>query len=135
LPEIKYRRILNNIFGPGSWALLPRGKHFYNPDKSYVTVPYGLYINGRFISQTWGEHEEQIRSISTALEGAKSNALMRCCKDLGIASELWDPNFIFEWINQYAIKVWVDDIKNQKGKKMLWRRKDRKKFSYPWKEV
>ena len=27
--------------------------------------------------------------ISTAQEGAKSNALMRCCKDLGIASELW----------------------------------------------
>lgn len=27
--------------------------------------------------------------IPTATEGAKSNALMRCCKDLGIASELW----------------------------------------------
>ncbi len=26
-----------------------------------------------------------------ACESAKSNALMRCCKDLGIASELWDP--------------------------------------------
>ena len=27
--------------------------------------------------------------IPTATEAAKSNALMRCCKDLGIASELW----------------------------------------------
>jgi hypothetical protein len=27
--------------------------------------------------------------ITTATEGCKSNALMRCCKDLGIASELW----------------------------------------------
>lgn len=27
--------------------------------------------------------------IATATEGCKSNALMRCCKDLGIASELW----------------------------------------------
>lgn len=26
-----------------------------------------------------------------AMEAAKSNALMRCCKDLGVASELWDP--------------------------------------------
>jgi hypothetical protein len=26
-----------------------------------------------------------------AMEAAKSNALVRCCKDLGIASELWDP--------------------------------------------
>ena len=27
--------------------------------------------------------------IPTATESCKSNALMRCCKDLGIASELW----------------------------------------------
>ena len=27
--------------------------------------------------------------LPTATEGCKSNALMRCCKDLGIASELW----------------------------------------------
>ena len=26
LPEIKYRRILNESFGPGGWALLPRGE-------------------------------------------------------------------------------------------------------------
>lgn len=28
-------------------------------------------------------------NLATASEGCKSNALMRCCKDLGIASELW----------------------------------------------
>ena len=27
--------------------------------------------------------------VATATEACKSNALMRCCKDLGIASELW----------------------------------------------
>ena len=27
--------------------------------------------------------------IATATEASKSNALMRCCKDLGVASELW----------------------------------------------
>lgn len=26
LPEIKYRRILNQAFGPGGWALMPRGE-------------------------------------------------------------------------------------------------------------
>jgi hypothetical protein len=60
---------------------------------------------------------------------------MRCCKDLGIASELWDPSFILDWTNEYAIKVWCEDLKGGKGKKMFWRRKDRKKFSFPWKEV
>ena len=30
LPEIKYRRILNRAFGPGGWAMMPRGEpsHF-----------------------------------------------------------------------------------------------------------
>lgn len=31
--------------------------------------------------------------LPTATEGCKSNALMRCCKDLGIASELWSVPF------------------------------------------
>lgn len=26
LPEIKYRRILNQAFGPGGWALMPYGE-------------------------------------------------------------------------------------------------------------
>lgn len=30
--------------------------------------------------------------IATATEACKSNALMRCCKDLGVASELWCVN-------------------------------------------
>lgn len=81
LPEIKYRRILNSAFGPGGWALLPRGPHIYNPDRSLVTAEYALYCQGRFVSQAWGEQEQfGFRSIATALEGAKSNALMRCCK-------------------------------------------------------
>ena len=46
------------------------------------------------MSQSIGEHTSYTKfnlSYGKALESAKSNALMRCCKDLGIASELWDP--------------------------------------------
>ena len=35
LPEIKYRRILNQAFGPGGWALMPRGE----------TLHYQVLIN------------------------------------------------------------------------------------------
>ncbi len=37
LPEIKYRRILNLAFGPGGWALMPRGDtlHFQVRGISY----------------------------------------------------------------------------------------------------
>lgn len=61
-------------------------------------------------------------SLATALEAAKSNALMRCCKDIGIASELWDPSFNTKWRSTHCVQVWV---MNRDGKKRkLWRRKD-----------
>lgn len=44
----------------------------------------------RLVAIARGENEYFDPSgIPTAAEGCKSNALMRCCKDLGIASELW----------------------------------------------
>ena len=44
----------------------------------------------RLVAIARGEQEYFDPSgIPTATEGCKSNALMRCCKDLGIASELW----------------------------------------------
>jgi hypothetical protein len=49
--------------------------------------------HGRLVSVARGEQDYfDPEGIATATEGCKSNALMRCCKDLGIASELWyDP--------------------------------------------
>jgi Mitochondrial genome maintenance MGM101 len=62
--------------------------------------------------------------IATATEACKSNALMRCCKDLGIASELWcvarlpqslylisgcrDPRFIREFKTTHCVEVFVE---------------------------
>ena len=55
-----------------------------------------------------------------------------CCKDLGIASELWDPVFIAKWKPKYAVHCLVTHA--TKGtRNMLWRRKDRS-FEYPFKE-
>jgi hypothetical protein len=66
------------------------------------------------------------------MEAIKSNALTRCCKDLGIASELWDPVFIYEWKKKSTSTVFCTHQRT-KEKKRLWRRKDRE-FDYPWKE-
>lgn len=81
LPGSKYRKILNKAFGPGGWGLMPRGG--YKVDGNFVSQEYALFCNGQFVSQAWGEQsydEQGVKSIATALEGAKSNALMRCCK-------------------------------------------------------
>ena len=57
---------------------------------------------------------------------------MRCCKDLGVASELWDPAFVREYKQKYCIFVLGVHI-STKQKKWLWRRKDRP-LEYPWRE-
>lgn len=45
LPEIKYRRILNQAFGPGGWGLVPRGETVVTPNA--VTREYALVALGR----------------------------------------------------------------------------------------
>ena len=56
--------------------------------------------------------------IPTATEGCKSNALMRCCKDLGIASELWDPVFLRDFIARNVREVWVEHVVSKKKRRI-----------------
>lgn len=74
--------------------------------------------------------------VPTAIEACKSNALMRCCKDLGIASELWydatlilsvqgphvlilvvphrDPHFVREYKAKHCKEVFVEHVTTKK---------------------
>lgn len=132
LPEIKYRRVLNRAFGPGGWGLAPRSETNVGP--KIVSREYALVCLGRLVAVARGEQEYfDQNGIPTATEAVKSNALMRCCKDLGIASELWDPRFIREFKAKYCVEVFAEHVPTKKKKK-LWRRKDQPKFEYPYKE-
>jgi len=131
LPEIKYRRILNRAFGPGGWGLAPRGETIVTPKS--ITREYALVAHGRLVSVARGEQDYfSPEGIPTATEGCKSNALMRCCKDLGVASELWDPRFIRRFMKDKAKQVWVEHVPSKK-KKQMWLRKD-DEVRYPYKE-
>ncbi|KAI0400265.1 mitochondrial genome maintenance MGM101 [Xylaria palmicola] len=131
LPEIKYRRILNAAFGPGGWGLAPRGQLMVQD--RLVTREYALVVHGRFVAQARGEQQYfNEDGVSTAAEGCKSNALMRCCKDLGIASELWDPRFIRRFKKEHTVTKWVENVNSGKRIRM-WLRKD-DEVGYPWKE-
>ncbi|KAK5820765.1 mitochondrial genome maintenance MGM101-domain-containing protein [Linnemannia elongata] len=130
LPEIKYRRILNKAFGPGGWGLAPRSEHSISPKN--ISREYALVCKGRFVSTARGEQAYfDADNLATASEGCKSNALMRCCKDLGVASELWDPAFIRKFKKQYCEEVFVEHAVT-KRKKKLWKRKDQGDFDYPY---
>ena len=132
LPEIKYRRILNRAFGPGAWGLAPRGETIVTAKA--VTREYALVVHGRLVSISRGEMDFfSPEGIPTSAEGCKSNALMRCCKDLGVASELWDPRFIRKFIAQHAKEVWVEHVATKKKKK-VWLRKD-DAIRHPYKET
>ncbi|KAJ7182561.1 mitochondrial genome maintenance protein [Mycena crocata] len=132
LPEIKYRRVLNRAFGPGAWGLAPRSETNVGP--RIVSREYALVCHGRLVAIARGEQEYFDPSgIPTATEACKSNALMRCSKDLGIASELWDPRFIREFKAKYCVEIFAEHIPTKKKKKM-WRRKDQPKLGYPYQE-
>ncbi|KAL2022436.1 hypothetical protein VTK56DRAFT_5265 [Thermocarpiscus australiensis] len=132
LPEIKYRRILNKAFGPGGWGLAPRGELVVG--EKVVTREYALVVHGRFIAQARGECQYfSEETIPTAGEGCKSNALLRCCKDLGIASELWDPRFIREFKREHCREIWVEHVVTKK-RRQIWTRKDGEP-AYPYQAV
>lgn len=137
LPEIKYRKILNQAFGIGAWSLI-----LLNPvideQRSVVYYDGALFIKGRYHARATGEQiyikNNPNMTWATALEGAKSNCLMRCCKDLGIASELWDPQFIKKYKKEYGLQVWCEN--QAKQKKLFWRRKSDPPYNiFPWKEI
>ncbi|RLV92108.1 Mitochondrial genome maintenance protein [Spathaspora sp. JA1] len=134
LPEIKYRRTLNRAFGPGGWGMAPRSESMVLPGQ--ISREYALVCHGRLVSIARGEQDYfgGQEKVTTALEGCKSNALMRCCKDLGIASELWDPSFIRKFKKEYCDDVFAEHV-NTKKKKKLWKLKSVKTLDYPYKIV
>ncbi|TNY21656.1 mitochondrial genome maintenance MGM101-domain-containing protein [Rhodotorula diobovata] len=132
LPEILYRRILNKAFGPGGWGMVPRGE--MTVLKNLVTREWGLVAGGRLVSVARGEQTFFDPSgVPTASEGCKSNALMRCCKDLGIASELWDPVFIRAFKKAHCVEAWTEHVVSKKKQKR-WRKK-KLAFEYPYAEA
>jgi hypothetical protein len=58
---------------------------------------------------------------------------MRCCKDLGIASELWDPRFIRKFTTDMTKEVWVEHVTTKKKKKIVLRKDDA--VRYPFKQT
>ncbi|KAK6501239.1 hypothetical protein TWF481_009082 [Arthrobotrys musiformis] len=134
LPEIKYRRILNRAFGPGGWGLAPRGETQISEKPNgggMVTREYALVCHGRLVSVARGEQDYFDEfGIPTAMEACKSNAMMRCCKDLGVASELWDPRFIKKWKKENANEMFGEHVITKKKKKLWVRKGDSLEYPY-----
>jgi hypothetical protein len=58
---------------------------------------------------------------------------MRCCKDLGVASELWDPRFIRRFLAENGKEMIVEHVTTKKRRRHFMRKDDQ--VRYPFKEV
>jgi hypothetical protein len=121
-----YATRLRRAFGM-KWALLPASqpKATTTQDgKPCIVWDFYLFVGGKYVAYAVGEHIEERMgrgmSYTESLESAKSNALMRCCKQIGIGLELWDRNWIEIWKKKYAETY--EEYKNG-YKKIYWRRK------------
>jgi hypothetical protein len=102
---------LNEVFGPGQWALIPRQR--WSEDFSYfkdngeeivgkkVYVEAMLCVRGAFVAEAVGDMDYYPKNLSTnygdAVEGAKTAALRRCAKELGIGLQAWKKGWCEGW--------------------------------------
>jgi hypothetical protein len=113
----KYSSRLSRALG-ASWTMLPENMPKISKDGFFVIWGFHLIIKGVYCGFAIGEQEiaSKRMTFGEACEGAKSNALTRLCKSLGIGLELWDKGFIDGWLSKYANKKWVDGQNGARGK-------------------
>lgn len=132
LPWTFYARRLNRAFGRLAWGVIPNGAPM-SKDVGYdnILVAWGFWLIvrgtpiGYAIGETTYRSTNQTMSYGDACEGAKSSALARNCKSLGIALDLWDKDWIERWKAKYA------ETYKGKNDKTLWRKKGTKPAAKP----
>jgi hypothetical protein len=89
---------LDACFGLGGWGMAPMGQP--KEKDGIIYVPYALVVDGLPRIFAWGEQayhaNNKQMTYGDALEGAKSNAITRCGKELGVGRELWNRKHLEE---------------------------------------
>lgn len=125
----RYHKQLTRMFGT-RWTLIPNGMPQINPNGKEVIWGFTLIVGTKdkdgnikqhYVGFAIGGNEYHPNNprmnYNDAVEGAKSNALMRLCKELGMFLELWDKEWVENWRKKYAVR-----FKNAKGE-YEWRKK------------
>lgn len=126
LPWMEYETRLREAFGL-EYALIPQG--LPKLENNLVLWGHWLIIRGCPMGFSFGQQEyfpsNKTMNWGDAVEGAKSNALMRLCKGLGITLELWKPSWVKAWKDKYALSYWA--LNKRTGKQQLYWKKAEKK--------
>lgn len=98
---------LNSVIGPGQWAVIPRsrwGEDYKTRNGKAATRIYVeamLMVRGCFVAEAVGEMSyfpnNDAQSYGDAVEGAKTAALKRCCKEFGVGLQAWKKDWCEGW--------------------------------------
>lgn len=101
IPGVVLRERLCRAIGPGRWALKQEAMPRWDAEEGIALYDGSLWIDGKYISRAIGQCKWRPTNTNMtrldALEGAKTDCLSRCCKDLGIGSKLWHPRYAEDW--------------------------------------
>ena len=107
VPWIHYQHVLLDAFGPGGFKLVPTSPSRQIGPKE-MTWTGALFVRPpgsrkfQFIKEATGECPIQGgMTVANAKEGAQSDCLVKCCKQLGIFHELFDPAWRRWWEREY----------------------------------
>jgi len=99
---------LNDVLGLGSWALIKRSQRAEQTKtvegKPLTRIYYEgvMLIRGAFVTEAVGVGQYHPNNpkedYGSALESAMSDCLTRCCKRLGIGSQVWDKGYCDTWL-------------------------------------
>ena len=100
LPGAWYRKVFDEAFGIGAWSLIEAGQPHKAADGYYQGFVFKV---GRVpIKKVAGwmatPGGNSVLSPGVALEGMRTNAIMRTAKDLGVARNLWLPAWCRRWL-------------------------------------
>ena len=125
----EYARRLDAAIGIGQWTLVPQGRPM--SQDGFVCWQFDLWCRSHWVATAIGEHPDpgnRRMSLANRAESAKSDALVKCAKALGIFRELWDPSYRLRWLDEHAVRVWARQTEYTSKFAWLWRRKDRPPF-------
>lgn len=133
-----YAHRLTMAFGPMGWSLLPvmdeQGRPL--PAKVENDVMYREYIlraDGRYVASAIGEcaYKATNRNMTygDCAEGARSNALSRCCKSLGMVPQLYDDDWRAAWLKEFCIAVVARPYASARELQTMWRKKTAMPFN------
>lgn len=133
LPWTWFAKRLNDAVGRLKWGLVPQGSpkgRATGNNTELIVWGFWLMIKGIPVSFAYGETSYRTNnntmSYADAVAGAKSIALARCCKELGMALQLWDPQWIDGWKKEFAVHI-PNPTGNRPEK--IWVRKDDKRYN------